>query len=156
MDVAIFDTPIGFCRISGNKAGISNLSLMDEPAQLTPIPPDLADAVAQITEYFNHKRTEFSFAINPSGTAFQQSVWAALQRVPYGKTLTYLELAKLVGDAKSIRAVASANAKNPLWIVVPCHRIIGSNGSLTGYAGKLWRKKWLLEHESPSGQQQLF
>lgn len=79
-----------------------------------------------------------------------------MQHIPYGKTLSYLELSKKLGDPKAIRAVAAANGKNPLWIIIPCHRVIGSDGSLTGYAGGLWRKKWLLEHESPATQQRLF
>jgi methylated-DNA-[protein]-cysteine S-methyltransferase len=83
-------------------------------------------------------------------------VWNELQNIPYGKTISYLELSKRLGDVKTIRAAASANGKNPLWIVVPCHRVIGSDGSLIGYAGGLHRKQWLLEHESPNKQQSLF
>jgi methylated-DNA-[protein]-cysteine S-methyltransferase len=79
-----------------------------------------------------------------------------LSKIPFGTTYSYLDLAKKVGDIKAVRAVAAANAKNPLWIVIPCHRVIGSDGSLTGYAGGLWRKKWLLEHEKPSNQKSLF
>jgi methylated-DNA-[protein]-cysteine S-methyltransferase len=94
--------------------------------------------------------------LNPSGTDFQKSVWKALQDIPYGKTVSYLDLSKTLGDVKAIRAVAAANGKNPLWIVVPCHRVIGSDGSLTGYAGGLHRKKWLLAHENPVKQQTLF
>ena len=86
----------------------------------------------------------------------RQKVWAELVNIPYGTTCSYLDLAKKLGDVKAIRAVAAANGKNPLWIVVPCHRVIGSDGSLTGYAGGLWRKKWLLEHENPSAQKSLF
>ena len=89
-------------------------------------------------------------------TDFQQKVWDALQTIPYGTTTTYLKLSQQLGDVKAIRAVANANGKNPLWIVIPCHRVIGSNGSLTGYAGGLHRKQWLLEHESPYKQQTLF
>ena len=99
---------------------------------------------------------DFSLKLNPQGTDFQKRVWQALLNVPYGKTNSYLELSKTLGDVKAIRAVAAANGKNPLWIVIPCHRIIGSDGSLTGYAGGLHRKKWLLEHESPVKQQSLF
>ena len=87
---------------------------------------------------------------------FQQKVWNELLNVPYGKTSTYLEQTKKIGDVKAIRAVASANGKNPIWIIIPCHRIIGSDGSLTGYAGGIWRKKWLLAHENPVKQQSLF
>ncbi|MCB0469520.1 MAG: methylated-DNA--[protein]-cysteine S-methyltransferase, partial [Flavobacteriaceae bacterium] len=94
--------------------------------------------------------------LNPSGTPFQKQVWDELLKIPFGKTISYMNLTKRLGDVKAIRAVANANGKNPLWIVVPCHRVIGSDGSLTGYAGGLHRKKWLLEHESPLTQQSLF
>jgi methylated-DNA-[protein]-cysteine S-methyltransferase len=94
--------------------------------------------------------------LNPKGTEFQQKVWQELAQIPCGKTISYLDLSKKLGDVKAIRAVASANGKNPIWIVVPCHRVIGSDGSLTGYAGGLWPKKWLLEHENLTNQQSLF
>ncbi|MBG6063585.1 methylated-DNA-[protein]-cysteine S-methyltransferase [Flavobacterium sp. CG_9.1] len=110
----------------------------------------------QLQEYFDSKRTDFTFLLNPKRTEFQQKVWKSLVNIPFGKTITYLEQSKGLGDVKAIRAVASANGKNPLWIVVPCHRVIGSDGSLTGYAGGIWRKKWLLEHENPTTQQSLF
>ena len=116
----------------------------------------MQNAVTELNDYFQGKRTHFDFKLNPKGTEFQQKVWQALLEIPYGKTCSYMDLSKKLGDVKAIRAVASANGKNPLWIVVPCHRVIGTDGSLTGYAGGLWRKKWLLEHESPSGQQTLF
>ena len=130
---------------------------MNEDIEIsTKIPKELKEAVLQLKEYFEGKRTEFSFKINPAGTDFQQKVWQELLNIPFGKTCSYLELSKKLGDVKAIRAVASANGKNPLWIVVPCHRVIGSDGSLTGYAGGLWRKKWLLEHENPVKQESLF
>ena len=110
----------------------------------------------QLDEYFNGTRTAFNLKLNPQGTGFQQRVWKELLNIPHGKTRSYLEQSKKLGDVKAIRAVASANGKNPIWILIPCHRIIGSDGSLTGYAGRLWRKKWLLEHENPSMQQSLF
>ena len=101
----------------------------------------LQEAVFQLDDYFEGKRINFTFKLNPSGTEFQQKVWQELLEIPFGKTMSYLELSKKMGDVKAIRAVASANGKNPLWIVVPCHRVIGTDGSLTGYAGGLWRKK---------------
>jgi methylated-DNA-[protein]-cysteine S-methyltransferase len=116
----------------------------------------LKECVAQLIEYFDGKRQIFDFRINQCGTVFQQKVWQELENIPFGKTISYLELAKKLGDPKVIRAAASANGKNKLWIVVPCHRVIGSDGSLTGYAGGLWRKKWLLAHESNTEQLQLF
>jgi methylated-DNA-[protein]-cysteine S-methyltransferase len=120
------------------------------------IPINLQDAVTQLNAYFKGTRTDFDFVLNPKGTAFQQKVWKLLLDIPYGKTRTYLQQSKILGNIEAIRAVASANGKNPLWIVVPCHRVIGTDGSLTGYAGGLWRKKWLLEHENPTTQQSLF
>jgi methylated-DNA-[protein]-cysteine S-methyltransferase len=120
------------------------------------IPENLKEAVSQLKDYFDGKRTDFTFKLNPKGTDFQQKVWQELLNIPFGKTINYLDLAKKLGDPKVIRAAASANGKNPLWIVVPCHRVIGTDGSLTGYAGGLWRKKWLLEHENPTNQQSLF
>ena len=120
------------------------------------IPFELKETVNQLQEYFDGKRTDFTFKLNLKGTDFQQKVWRELSKIPFGKTISYLDLAKKLGDPKVIRAAASANGKNPIWIVIPCHRVIGTDGSLTGYAGGLWRKKWLLEHENPSNQQSLF
>ena len=110
----------------------------------------------QFEEYFEGKRTQFDLKLAPKGTEFQKKVWNQLQEIQYGKTMTYQQMANQLGDPKVIRAAASANGKNPISIVIPCHRVIGSDGSLTGYAGGLHRKKWLLEHESPSNQQSLF
>ena len=149
-------TPLGIATITGDESGISAITVSTEGIVSDEIPEVLSQAVLQINEYFEGKRTHFDFKLNPKGTEFQQKVWKALLEIPYGKTRTYLEQSKVLGDVKAIRAVASANGKNPLWIVVPCHRVIGADGSLTGYAGGLWRKKWLLEHENPTTQQSLF
>lgn len=154
---AIIKTPLGCTIIEGNENGISKIQVLDQECEITILVPDeLKIAVTQIQEYFNGTRTSFTFRLNPSGTEFQKKVWQELLKIPFGKTNSYLELSKKLGDVKAIRAVASANAKNPLWIVIPCHRVIGSNGSLTGYAGGLWRKKWLLEYENPVKQEILF
>ena len=157
MKTAIIKTTLGFTEIQGSENGISKIHVMNEDIEIsTKIPKELKEAVLQLKDYFEGKRTEVSFKINPAGTDFQQKVWQELLKIPFGKTCSYLELSKKLGDVKAIRAVASANGKNPLWIVVPCHRVIGSDGSLTGYAGGLWRKKWLLEHENPVKQESLF
>lgn len=156
MEIAYIKTPLGIAQISGDEKGISAISVSDQGEVSSEIPELLQNAVSQLNDYFEGKRTNFDFALNPKGTEFQKKVWNALLDIPFGKTRTYLEQSKVLGDVKAIRAVASANGKNPLWIVVPCHRVIGSDGSLTGYAGGLWRKKWLLEHESPTMQQSLF
>jgi len=154
---AYYKTPIGIAKIIGDENGICAVTVLDETIEIIEESPScLKDCVQQLDEYFKGNRTTFNLKLNPKGTDFQQKVWNELLQVPYGKTRTYLEQTKKLGDVKAIRAVASANGKNPLWIIIPCHRIIGSNGSLTGYAGGIWRKKWLLEHENPSTQQSLF
>ncbi|NOR27942.1 MAG: methylated-DNA--[protein]-cysteine S-methyltransferase [Lutibacter sp.] len=152
-----YKTPIGTAKIEGDEYGIQSITVLDEKIETSAIIPEaLQKCVTQLEEYFNGTRTEFNLKLNPQGTDFQKRVWNELLNMPFGKTRNYLEQSKKLGDAKAIRAVASANGKNPIWIVIPCHRIIGSDGSLTGYAGGLWRKKWLLAHESPSPQQSLF
>ncbi|NHM07856.1 methylated-DNA--[protein]-cysteine S-methyltransferase [Flavobacterium sp. CYK-4] len=156
METAYLKTPLGVAKICGDENGITEISVLDNGEVSKQIPAVLKEAASQLQDYFNGKRTTFDFKRNPQGTQFQQKVWNALLEIPFGKTVSYMDITKKLGDVKAIRAVASANGKNPLWIVVPCHRVIGTDGSLTGYAGGLWRKKWLLEHESPSAQQSLF
>ena len=156
-----YKTPIGIAKIVGDKNGIQSVSVLDEDAislELLNIktPKCLQECTNQLEEYFNGKRDSFNLTVNPKGTSFQKKVWKALLNIPYGKTKNYLEQSKALGDVKAIRSVASANGKNPLWIIIPCHRVIGSDGSLTGYAGGIWRKKWLLAHENPVKQQSLF
>lgn len=154
---AYYKTPLGIAEIIGDNEGIISITVVDDEIKNSEATPScLQDCVQQLDEYFRGTRTEFDLKLNPQGTDFQQRVWKELLNVPFGKTRTYLEQSKKLGNVKAIRAVASANGKNPLWIVIPCHRIIGSDGSLTGYAGGIWRKKWLLEHENPSNQQSLF
>jgi methylated-DNA-[protein]-cysteine S-methyltransferase len=156
METAYIKTPLGIAKIVGDEDGVSVISVLDEGIISEIIPSILKETVSQLNDYFEGKRIDFTFKLNPFGTEFQQKVWKGLLEIPFGKTMSYLELSKKLGDVKAIRAVASANGKNPLWIVVPCHRVIGTDGSLIGYAGGLWRKKWLLEHENPSTQQILF
>jgi len=157
-DEIYMETPLGIAIISGDENGISKISISQESEQEPSaiVPDHLDDAVEQLKEYFDGNRTVFDLKLNPSGTDFQKKVWNELLTIPFGKTTTYLDMAKRLGDPKCIRAAATANGKNPLWIIVPCHRVIGSDGSLTGYAGGLWRKKWLLDHENPVKQQSLF
>ncbi len=107
----------------------------------------------QLKEYFKGKRKEFSVSLITNGTDFQQKVWDVLRRIPYGKTISYLEQAKLINNPGAVRAVANANGSNPIAILVPCHRVIGSDGTLIGYGGGLERKRWLIVHEKKfSGQ----
>lgn len=156
MEVAYLQTPMGMAELQGDENGLASISVLNEEKPIGIIPDVLEDAIYQFQEYFEGTRENFDLKLNPSGTDFQKKVWDALCEIPYGKTVSYLELSKKLGDPKAIRAVAAANGKNPLWIVVPCHRVIGSNGDLVGYAGGLHRKKWLLEHESPVKQTSLF
>ena len=157
MENCIVKSPLGFVKIEGDNNGIVSVCVLNSEEKASkPIPENLKDCVLQLHEYFEGLRTVFSLKLNPSGTPFQKQVWLELQNIPYGKSLSYLELSKKLGDVKAIRAVANANGKNPIWIIIPCHRVIGTDGSLTGYAGGLHRKQWLLEHESPSKQQSLF
>lgn len=156
METAFIETPLGIATIMGDENGISVISVAEEGVISECISTVLQEAVSQLQDYFEGKRIDFDFTLNPKGTEFQQKVWKSLLDIPYGKTRTYLQQSKILGNIKAIRAVASANGKNPLWIVVPCHRVIGTDGSLTGYSGGLWRKKWLLQHENPTTQQSLF
>ena len=155
--IAYYKTPIGTAKIIGNKEGIISVSVIEDKIKTsTKISKCLKSCIVQLDEYFEGNRTQFDLKLNPQGTDFQKKVWDELLNIPFGKTRSYLEQTKKIGDPKAIRAVASANGRNPIWIIIPCHRVIGSDGSLTGYGGGIWRKKWLLEHESPSPQQSLF
>lgn len=107
----------------------------------------LKTCVEEIEAFFEGRLLQFSVPVAQKGSDFQQGVWAELLKIPFGETISYLELSKRIGDVKAIRAVGTTNGKNQIAIIVPCHRVIGSNGTLTGYAGGLWRKQWLLEHE---------
>lgn len=157
METAFIHTPLGIAKLEGDDSGLTSITVLNDDLPASSVIPELLeDAVYQLQEYFEGTRDSFSLTLNPNGTDFQKRVWDALQDIPFGKTISYLELSKTLGDVKAIRAVAAANGKNPLWIAIPCHRVIGSDGSLTGYAGGLHRKKWLLNHESPAKQQSLF
>ncbi|WP_087525490.1 methylated-DNA--[protein]-cysteine S-methyltransferase [Gilvibacter sp. SZ-19] len=157
MAQAYLDSPLGSLLLQGDADGIQKLSVVEDPQDPSAeIPAELQSAAQQIHEYFQGQRSSFDLKLNPQGTSFQKQVWTQLAEIPFGKTATYMDMAKRLGDPKSIRAAASANGKNPIMIIIPCHRVIGSDGSLTGYAGGLWRKKWLLEHESPVRQEKLF
>lgn len=157
METCIINTPLGYTKIIGDADGIQRVTVLNSEEKVADIIPEvLEDCVIQLREYFEGTRKQFHLTLNANGTDFQKKIWKLLQDIPYGKTISYLELSKHYGDVKAIRAIANANSKNPLWIIVPCHRVIGSDGSLTGYAGGLNRKQWLLEHESPYKQQSLF
>lgn len=157
MESCIIQSPLGFTKITGDENGIESVTVLNSDEMVSDIIPEtLEDCAYQLNEYFNGKRQSFDLKLNPQGTDFQKKVWNELLNIPHGKTVSYLDLSKKLGDVKAIRAVANANGKNPIWIIIPCHRVIGSDGSLTGYAGGLHRKQWLLEHESPYKQQSIF
>lgn len=157
MDSCIINSPLGYTKIVGDEDGIVSVSVLNSEEKITDVVPEsLEDCVIQLNEYFKGDRRIFDLKLNPEGSSFQKKVWKLLEQIPFGKTISYLDLSKQLGDVKAIRAVANANGKNPIWIIIPCHRVIGSDGSLTGYAGGLHRKQWLLEHESPYKQESLF
>jgi len=158
METALMKTPVGILELKGNSNGLMSVLFREgENIFISEIiPKSLEDSVQQLQEYFEGKRKNFTLKLSPEGTDFQKKVWKQLEGIPFGKTVTYQQMANQLGDPKVIRAAASANGKNPISIIIPCHRVIGTDGSLTGYAGGLHRKKWLLEHENPSPQQALF
>lgn len=144
---AFYESEIGVVEIEGSEDGITYVEFTGVKEH-DDVPGCLEEACKQIREYFEGKRKIFELKLAPKGTEFQRKVWGKLLEVPYGKTVTYTDIARAVDNPKGVRAVGSANGSNPISIIIPCHRIIGSNGSLTGYGGGLWRKKWLLEHEA--------
>jgi methylated-DNA-[protein]-cysteine S-methyltransferase len=148
--IAYIESPLGSICIKDNGTEITTIHFMEEKEKrVLPQPSAITlEAAKQLSEYFEGTRKLFDFQFAQQGTAFQQKVWNKLLEIPLGKTITYLDLARQLNDEKCIRAAASANGKNSLAILVPCHRVIGTDGKLVGYAGGLWRKKWLLNHEA--------
>lgn len=163
-----FKSPVGILEIRTSVGFLTDISFInsikgtkiDETSInfSTPKNPVTKETIKQLKEYFKGLRKKFELPVKQDGTEFQQTVWKELCNIPYGKTISYLELSKRLGNVKAIRAVGTANGTNHVSIVVPCHRVIGANGSLVGYGGDLWRKKWLLEHEGKyeNGVQKLF
>jgi methylated-DNA-[protein]-cysteine S-methyltransferase len=151
-----YKSPLGLLRVGGTDTYISEISFidnMDETARNSahlqgPVTPIVIQCIEQLIQYFQGQRRVFEFPIYQEGTEFQERVWNELTAIPFGKTISYLELSRRLGDTKTIRAAAAANGKNNIVIVVPCHRVIGSKRDLVGYGGGLWRKKWLLDHET--------
>ncbi|WP_409272798.1 methylated-DNA--[protein]-cysteine S-methyltransferase [Neobacillus sp. SCS-31] len=146
-----YESPIGIVEISGTQEAITSILFSEENKKVNGLqdetPQVLRECYNQLDEYFKGNSFEFTFPYQFVGTDFQKSVWEALKGIPYAETGSYKDIAVSIGNEKAIRAVGSANGKNKLSIVIPCHRVIGTNGSLTGYAGGLWRKEWLLRHE---------
>jgi methylated-DNA-[protein]-cysteine S-methyltransferase len=150
-----YRSPLGLLRIAGTDIYISEISFVDNVEDTGngdlaggPLPPVIIQCIEQLIQYFQGQRRVFEFPVHQEGTEFQCRVWNELNGIPFGKTISYLEQARRLGDPKNIRATASANGRNHIAIVVPCHRVIGSKRDLVGYGGGLWRKKWLLDHET--------
>jgi methylated-DNA-[protein]-cysteine S-methyltransferase len=150
-----YQSPLGLLRIGGTETYITEITFIDNLEDAAgngslkgPVTPIVIQCIEQLIQYFQGQRRIFDFPVYQAGTEFQQRVWSELGAIPFGKTISYLELSRRLGDTKTIRAAASANGKNNIVIVIPCHRVIGSKRDLVGYGGGLWRKKWLLDHET--------
>lgn len=161
------DSPIGTLQITGTDKQLHSILFVEterrparsEAASEGEIPAAIQETIRQLNEYFEGRRLRFDLPLQPQGTDFQQHIWNLLLDIPYGTTTSYLDISKRYGDTKAIRAVGAANGNNPITIIIPCHRVIGSNGKLVGYGGDLWRKEWLLKHEmehAPTPQGKLF
>jgi methylated-DNA-[protein]-cysteine S-methyltransferase len=146
-------SPIGPLQLVGDEHALQGLYMhsFDPPDHWRETKEPFADAIAQLEQYFAGQRTEFDLALDMRGTQFQNNVWDALLTIPYGETRSYGEIAKQIGRPDRARAVGAANGSNPVSIIVPCHRVIGADGSLVGYGGGLDRKRFLLDHESGVG-----
>jgi methylated-DNA-[protein]-cysteine S-methyltransferase len=168
IETTYYQSPVGILEIRSNGDAISDVLFVNSWKGSKLVEDELnfskaksaaiKTCIQQLDEYFAGSRTEFNIDTLQSGTNFQQTVWKELCNIPYGRTISYLELSKRIGNVKAIRAVGTANGNNSICIIVPCHRVIGSNGDLIGYGGDLWRKQWLLEHEGKiaNGVQTLF
>jgi methylated-DNA-[protein]-cysteine S-methyltransferase len=145
---AYYRSEIGLIEISGTEDGILSLGFVEEESvDNSGISPCLEKCIEQLDEYFRGKRKEFSVNLLSEGTDFQKKVWNELRKIPFGETVSYKDIATSIGNKKATRAVGGAIGKNKIGIIIPCHRVIGSDGNLTGYGGGIWRKKWLLKHE---------
>ena len=142
-----YESPIGWIEIMGIEKAILALDFIDKPIRDPILNPCVSTALTQISEYFQGTRRIFDLPLVQNGTDFQREVWKYLLEIPFGKTTTYQKIAERIGRPRAVRAVGAANGKNSISIIVPCHRVIGSNGKLTGYGGGIWRKEWLLKHE---------
>lgn len=150
-----YNSPVGWLNIQATDTGIVAVLFCETKESENNPNPLTAETQNQLAEYFENKRRQFHLPLEILGTPFQKRVWLDLLNIPFGKTISYLQLSKQIGNTKAIRAVGHANGQNPLPIIIPCHRVIGSDGSLTGYGGGLWRKKWLLKHEGSLPQTEL-
>lgn len=150
MDEYLLDSPIGYLHIKATEDALVEISFLEEEKKQYPAKPPsgiIEKAVEQLNEYFEGNRTVFELPLAPEGTKFQRQVWSALQAIPFGSTITYSRLSEKLGNPKAIRAVGRANGQNPIPIIIPCHRVVGSNDDLIGYSGGIERKLRLLQHE---------
>lgn len=148
MGVLYYESPIGLIEIKGTENAVTEIRFTDEKMEVAESNfPVLQKSREQLDAYFSGRLKEFNVPLKFEGTDFQKQVWQELMQIPFGETATYGEIAKKIKRAKAVRAVGGANHNNPISIIIPCHRVIGSNGKLVGYGGGLWRKQWLLEHE---------
>ncbi|MBS9803846.1 methylated-DNA--[protein]-cysteine S-methyltransferase [Bacillus toyonensis] len=143
---AYYESELGLLEIKANQEGITSVIFVDERQEENKN-EIIEQCINELDEYFKGKRKEFTVPLSAEGTAFQKNVWDALYTIPYGVSTSYLDIAEKVGNTKAVRAIGGANSRNPISIIVPCHRVIGKSGKLVGYAGGLWRKEWLLKHE---------
>jgi methylated-DNA-[protein]-cysteine S-methyltransferase len=149
---AYYDSPIGILEITGTEQGITAVHFVEKKQNPDPsIPLPLKDCCKQLYEYFVGDRKDFSLKLQLEGTNFQKKVWNQLMKIPYGRMVSYKEVAAAVKNEKAVRAVGSANGRNNIAIIIPCHRVIASDGTLGGYGGGLWKKEWLLNHEKEHG-----
>ncbi|MEH0156370.1 methylated-DNA--[protein]-cysteine S-methyltransferase [Limibacter armeniacum] len=157
MQYLYMESPLGPLRIIASYKGIVSVEFV-EKVHVSSLHPNeiLLEAKKQLEEYFNKKRRRFDLPLDPEGTEFQRKVWKLLGEVPYGRVVTYTDIALRYGDRNAVRAIGAANGRNRIGIIIPCHRVIASDGSLSGYAAGVWRKEWLLTHEraiNPPGKQ---
>lgn len=154
MDEALLSSPIGVCQISASEKGVCSIHFLNTKVVAKRPPtisnPHLLLALQELGMYFGGRLTTFTCAIDTVGTPFQRRVWKCLSSIPFGATRTYGQVAREIGQAKASRAVGGANHRNPVPIIVPCHRVVGGSNKLVGFAGGLWRKQWMLEHEGIS------
>jgi methylated-DNA-[protein]-cysteine S-methyltransferase len=146
-----YDSPLGTLLLTGDGESLTGLYTEQHGRKPTDLgvraDEEFAEVHAQLDQYFAGERDDFDLPVNVPGTAFQQAVWQALRQIRYGSTMTYRQIAEQIGNPKAVRAVGSANSRNPISIIVPCHRVVGSDGKLIGYAGGFSAKQWLLDHE---------
>ena len=153
MDYFELNTSLGTMAFRGNRDGIQSIQFLEEPSTTSEIIPDsLREAVSQMKAFLAGSIKDFTFVMQPQGTDFQKKIWSILSEIPYGTTLSYIKIAQIYGNTKAVRAVGAAIGKNPILVVIPCHRVIGSDGTLIGYAAGLTRKRELLKHEGYPSQ----